>query len=364
MTKKSVLRALSIGLFLLAIDLAVRFTPPGFEHWHYVLHRLYYLAIIAAGLRFGWPGGLLAALASTVSYLSHNQADSPDARNHLDRYLETNVFFLVGLLAGVLADREKAQRKKTERARAELEAVHKELQTNLEHVKRAARMSALGHLSAGLAHEIRNPLAAIEGSAAIIQAEPDRKDRQAEFLEVIQKESRRLNRLVTDFLNFARPRPPELQAIDISACITSVVDLVKQTAARSIVHIDVQIARDLPEVTCDAEQIKQVLLNLVLNAVQAMPEGGTVSVSADKQSAAIAIRVRDNGPGIPEANIESIYDPFFTTKPNGTGLGLAVAYQILQQHGGELLLEQNGPGGACFAMLLPVVRPCGSPPAE
>jgi signal transduction histidine kinase len=142
--------------------------------------------------------------------------------------------------------------------------------------------------------------------------------------------------------------------VAIPDLIDSVASLVQQTAARSVVTFETEIAADLPGVRCDPEQIRQVLLNLLLNAVQAMPEGGTVSLVARKEPGMICIQVRDTGMGIPQSNVESIYDPFFTTKQNGTGLGLAVGYQIMQQHGGELRLEQNGPGGACFAMLLPV----------
>jgi two-component system sensor histidine kinase HydH len=352
---KSIYHVLSIAVGVLAIDISVRFTPEGLEHWHYVLHRLYYLAIISAGLRFGWFGGLITAVFSGVSYLSQNDADSPDAQNVLDRYLESAVFCTVGLLAGILADRERRQREKTEHARAELEFVHQELQKNLEHVKRAARMSALGHLSAGLAHEIRNPLAAIEGAALVVQAEPEREDRRTEFLEIIVKESRRLNRLVTNFLEFAKPRAPELQSVTVSELIASVEALVKQTAARHLVGFSVRIAEGIPPLECDAEQIKQVLLNLLLNAVQAMPQGGKIELAAKVEEGLVIVRVRDTGPGIPQAAVESIYDPFFTTKANGTGLGLPVAYRIMQQHGGDLVLEENGPRGACFALMLPAV---------
>ena len=113
------------------------------------------------------------------------------------------------------------------------------------------------------------------------------------------------------------------------------------------------IAPDLKTLRCDPEQMKQVLLNLVLNAMQAMPQGGEVMVDAAEENGRLRIRVKDQGPGIPATDIDSIYDPFFTTKDTGTGLGLPVAYQIVQQHGGELMLEENGPGGACFAIRLP-----------
>lgn len=343
-----------VAAALLLIELALRFTPEGLEHWIYALHRLYYLPIITAGLRFGWRGGLATAVVSGISYLTHGQSpDSPDARNTPDRLLETLVFCSVGVLAGILSDRERRQRARVERTAVELREVYQALQDNLEHVKRAARMSALGHLSAGLAHEIRNPLASIEGAASIVEREPENVARRIEFLAIIREESRRLNGLVTNFLDFARPRAPALRPTEVRALIESVLTLLVQTSHRGDVRFRREIAPDLKNLRCDPEQMKQVLLNLVLNAMQAMPQGGEVVVDAAEEKGMLRIRVKDQGPGIPAADVDSIYDPFFTTKDTGTGLGLPVAYQIVQQHGGELTLEENGPAGACFAIRLP-----------
>ena len=329
--------AMLLGLFVIAIDFSVRFTPGAMEHWHYVLQRLYYLPIIAGGLRFGWVGGVLVAIACGASHLSNAIiADSPDARNVWDQWLEVAVFTVVGALVGTLSERERYQR---------------------QHVQRAARMSALGHLSAGLAHEIRNPLAAIEGAADILESRSSNPGGQSEFVGIIQKETRRLDKLVTDFLDFARPRPPEFRPTSVSDLIDSVFSLVSQTVARKSVSLRKAIASETPTVACDPEQIKQVLLNLVLNAVQGMPNGGEVRVEAAAMKGRAIIKVRDTGPGIPARNVDSIFDPFFTTKPTGTGLGLAVAYQIIHQHGGELLLLDNSSSGATFAFTLPAYLP-------
>ena len=344
---------LGIGLAIVLIELALRFTPEALEHWIYALHRFYYLPIICAGLIFGWGGGLTAAAICSWSYLMHSQTDSPDARNPLDRHLETLVFCLVGVLAGVLSDRERRQRSKAEETARELQVVYQELQNNLEHVKRAARMSALGHLSAGLAHEIRNPLASIEGAAAIVEQAPENEQQRKEFLGIIQEESRRLNRLVTHFLDFARPRPPELRPTDIGELLESVIKLVSQTAARTNIQFETQVRADLSPLRCDPEQLRQVVLNLILNAVQAMPEGGRVTVGAQQERGYLQIRVRDEGPGIAAEEVDSIYDPFFTTKEAGSGLGLPVAYQMVEQHGGELVLEENTGAGTCFLISLP-----------
>jgi two-component system, NtrC family, sensor histidine kinase HydH len=350
------------GLWLIAgmcalttsmVDLAIRFIPAGFEHWHYALDRLYYLPIVAAGLTLGRMGGLLAAIISGISYLSLTpESVSPNAVDRLDRILETIVFCVVGLLTGVLSHRERRQRTKAEAAVTQLQTVYRELENNVEHVKRAARMSALGHLSAGLAHEIRNPLASIEGAASIVQNEPGDDSLRQEFLTIIQAECHRLNRLITNFLDFARPRAPELRPASIPDLLRSTILLVSQTANRSNISIREDFAPVLPPCQCDAEQIRQAILNLLLNAVQAMPAGGEIVVSARHHQSQMIIRVQDHGPGIPPENVDSIYDPFFTTKSAGTGLGLAVSYQIAKQHGGELTLEENSPLGAGFALTI------------
>ena len=187
---------------------------------------------------------------------------------------QTLIFCLVGLLAGILSDRERRERKKAERASVELGVVYQELRNNVEHLKRAARMSALGHMSAGLAHEIRNPLASIEGSASILLSDTGNESRRIEFVyDIIQRECRRLNRLVTNFLEFARPRAPEMWATDIRALIELTVNVVQQTAARHQIafHIDVPIA--IPKVECDpgADQASALELDPELRAGHAWP---------------------------------------------------------------------------------------------
>ena len=344
-----------IAVVLLAIELGLRFTPPDTEHWHYALHRFYYLAIITGAVSFGWTGGLLTAVISGVLYVLHaSDIDSPDARNVLDRYLETLVFCLVGIVAGVLSNRERKHRLAAERATEELQDVYRELQDNVEHVKRAARMSALGHMSAGLAHEIRNPLAGIDGAAAVLREQPNGNERRTEFLDIIQKETRRLNGLVSNFLEFARPRAPEMQSVQVRSLVQSVADVIQQTAARHNIEFSVDIPDNLPPLRCDAEQIKQVLLNLMLNSVQAMPQGGSIAIGCRLQNNDVMIRVCDTGPGIPPSDMDFIYDPFFTTKETGTGLGLPTAYQIVEQHGGELNVEKSDSSGTCFVFTLPV----------
>jgi signal transduction histidine kinase len=228
------------------------------------------------------------------------------------------------------------------------------LEKNFENMKRVERIYALAQLSAGLAHEIRTPLASLEGAAALVQRETLSEEERHEFLDIIQKETRRLNRLLTSFLEFARPRNPDLRRVEIGEVLDSVLLLVRHAVDTSRLELRKQIEPGLPMLECDPEQLRQVLLNLVMNANQAMPHGGTVLLEARRDGANISIDVHDQGSGIDEGTLDRIFDPFFTTKENGTGLGLSVALQIASQHKGMLTIARNSPHGVTVRLSLPL----------
>jgi signal transduction histidine kinase len=263
-------------------------------------------------------------------------------------------FFLVGLVTGILADRERRQKDSLKRTTTQLDAVYKELQQSFERMKRSERLSAIGQLSAGLAHEIRNPLASIGGAAAILRKNSESAERREEFLEIIEKECLRLNRLLTNFLEFARPRLPQYQLTEVGPILESVIGLAAHSVGRQPIQLRTDIAPDMPAIKCDPEQIKQVLLNLTINSVQAMPDGGEIVLSTRVDGSRVVIEVKDQGPGISPDNLDKIFDPFFTTRDTGTGLGLSVAHQILSQHGGILNAKNNSDRGASFSLFLPI----------
>lgn len=330
-------------------------TPPNADHWLYIVQRFYYLPIVLAGLTGGWRLGLLAALIAGCLFGMGTPAiwTVPPA-NVLDQCLEMTVFCLVGLVSGVLTDRERRQKAALHEATLQLRAVYQELQDNFERMKRAEKLSALGQLSAGLAHEIRNPLASIDGAARVVQRETQSAERRHEFLEIIQKECRRLNGLLTNFLNFARPRQLSLELVDAGQLVESVLTLARHARTPQEMVFESHIEHRLPKLECDPEQVKQVVLNLVMNAIQAMPEGGAVHVNVHADGPAMNIDVRDHGPGIEPEDLDRIFDPFFTTKAAGSGLGLSVAHQILSQHGGTLSVARNTKEGATLRIRLPL----------
>lgn len=352
----------SIFGVMLLITISHYLTPPQFYLSHEILERLYYLPIVVAALFFGWVGGLLAAGCASLCYapfifvISH---DSPQVMT--GRYAEMAVFLAVGALTGALSDRERKRRHELQRATDQLSETHRQLQSSFQQLRRADRLSAVGQLAASLAHEIRNPLGSIEGAIDIVERTAD-EERRREFLGIIKKETKRLNGLLTNLLNFARPRAPQIREAQVDTMVRTVVDLTSNSAQQQGIQLKLQIAPDLPPVECDSEQIIQVLLNVTLNAIQASPAGSKISISADRRENLILMRISDEGSGIVEIETDKIFNPFYTTKEGGTGLGLAISYQILAQHGGGIAVERNPDRGMTFTLTLPIRQNPGQEP--
>lgn len=307
----------------------------------------YSLPVALAAFRHGWLGGLLTALASSALLVWV----TPDLS--LPRIsAEALSLIVLGIAAGLVGERDRRQKSHYQKVAAQLSELYKKVQENFEAMKRAERLSALGQLSAGLAHEIRNPLASISGAASILQRNSSLDTKQGKCVEVITQECQRLNGLLTNFLNFARPRAPRYQMVDIEALLDRVLMLARHGVQGKAVHFEKQVAAGLPRVECDPEQLEQVLLNLTINAVEASSDGARVILAATLEDHRIALRVIDEGHGVAPEDIERLFDPFFTTKEHGTGLGLPVAHQIIRQMGGSILAQRNHGKGMTFSVIL------------
>jgi signal transduction histidine kinase len=332
-------------------------------HWLYTepdkkLHNLLYhldvIPLLIAAMLWGWRISIATTLLTLAAEIPQLWVLWPgDVTYRLDQVGETLVNGVAALVVGVLSDRGRRQTVELKRQSRQLEAMNTALQTNLERLRKAERLYAVGQMAASLAHEIRNPLSGIAGAAGILKRGHASYENVQECCEIIDRESQRLNKLLADFLTFARPRAPRLQPTDVSSVIDSVIALVRHSG-----HIGaVTVRRDgngpLPEVLCDSEQIKQVLLNLVMNAVEA-GRSGTVALGASIENGSIAITVEDEGSGIPADQEDLIFEPFFTTKEKGSGLGLAIAAQIADQHGGTLAAQNLPQRGVRMTLRLPV----------
>ncbi len=350
-------KAIALVLAGIAVTSAGHYlTPPDLRLWHGIFQRLYYLPVVYAAIAFGWVGGLAAAVLSGVLYIPHILITWRHEHHYaMEQYAEIVMFLAVGFVTGVLSDRERKRRTELQVTAQKLSHVYRELQDTFEQVKRADRLSAIGQLAAGLAHEIRNPLASIDGAAEVLEVADNRPELRKETVSIIRKECSRLNRLLTSLLDFARPRRPEWREVDLSKVLDSVIDLVSHSAGKGI-RFHKETARSVPRLLGDEEQLTQVLLNLTLNAAQAMPEGGDIRLAATQEDDGIVIQIRDEGAGIPEEHLDKIFDPFFTTKDTGTGLGLSVVHQIVTQHGGTVSVARNHDKGTTFRLFFPQSR--------
>lgn len=347
-------RAATVAAGILGVSILHYVVPLSHLHWQNTLQHLYYFPIVLSGLGFGWRGGVAAALFASLSNLPFNlQIWNSFPNFAIEQMSEIPLFCAAGAFTGVLAERERRQRTDLERTTQRLTEVYQELQDNFERMKRAERLFALGQLSAGLAHEVRNPLSSIAGAAGILQRNLRLEAREAECLAIITKECQRLNRLVEHFLAFARPRNPSYQLVEVKNLFDPVLDLAAHGVGGKPITFRKEVGLSHP-IECDPELIKQVLLNLVINSIQAMPDGGEVLLSAKQRNGRVLIQVRDDGCGIGTPDRDKIFDPFFTTKDTGTGLGLSVAHKIIEQHGGILTAEGNLPKGMTFSVQLPL----------
>lgn len=223
----------------------------------------------------------------------------------------------------------------------------------LTQMSRAEHLATLGELAAGLAHEVRNPLAGISGAVDIIGRELPATSPNRGIVDEVQKEVRRIQSLLTELLDYARPKPFDIHPADLNATIDHCVQLARQQVASRPIEV-VFVARDLPPVAHDPFQIERLILNLLLNAFQAIKGEGKVEIEATTEENFARIRVCDTGSGISPEHLSSIFRPFFTTKRQGTGLGLSLSRRIVEQHGGRVNVQSTVGQGTEFLIWLPL----------
>ena len=248
--------------------------------------------------------------------------------------------------------------------------------------RRRDRLASLGALAAGVAHEIRNPLAGIGTSAQVMKRRLPVGDSRAQFIDLILEEVSRLDRIVTGLLQFAKPTTPRLTRQSILPALEKALTLVHEVAVRQNVLINVERADTVPEVYIDLDQMVQVVLNVIMNALQALDQGGELTVgvgpvrkrlaersrlgrrSGDRLGGErpapvldlVEVRIQDNGPGIPAAVLARVFDPFYTTRTQGTGLGLSICQTIVREHGGSISIESVVGQGTTVLLDLPVEK--------
>lgn len=353
-------RAAGLAASIVAISALRYATGPSASLLHELSLRLYYIPILISAYWYGVAGGLLLAVVSSIAYVNRVSEIVPTFDPA--RFAEVLVFYMIGLSVGLLASAQRRVAARYRSAAATLEAANVQLRDSHEQIRRIDRLRTLGEVATGLAHEIRHPLASICGAIEIIEARSRPNSPEAEFSRLAMAEVQRLDRLVWEFLRYARPHDPELRSMPVTEVVAQAVTLLRVEAERAHVALDVQSAVAAPDVAIDPLQIEQVLLNVILNAVQATPPGGRVLVREQLDGDEVRVEVIDEGPGIAAEHLSNIFSPFFTTREKGTGLGLAIAQRIVTSHDGRLEVVQTSARGTCFRISLPVTGPASVAP--
>jgi signal transduction histidine kinase len=229
-----------------------------------------------------------------------------------------------------------------------------DLEQSRQQVIHAAKLAVVGEMAAIMAHEVRTPLSILQTSAQILQADAALTEDGRDMSRIIVEESARLNRLISTLLDCARPRPPDMQALTLEAVIERAIELLSKQAENKSIAIEIVKPEPLTIIEADEELLVQVFLNLMLNAIQMLSVAGRIRVQVIASDATrVQIKVEDNGPGIASDSRQRLFDPFFTTRDTGIGLGLTVTQQIVVAHGGSIAAGRSELGGACFTIFLP-----------
>ena len=219
---------------------------------------------------------------------------------------------------------------------------------------KSKHLSSLGEMVAGVSHEIRNPLGIISSSAELLKKRMEPQDALNAIADIIFTESRRLNDIITDFLNYARPKTPKQSPCSIEQVITKNIQFLQpQISAKGYV-IHTAFAEDIPDIMADGDMLYQAFLNLLINGMQAMPDGGTIHVTIEKEDEAVWVVIEDDGQGVPQQVMEKIWNPFFTTKEKGTGLGLGIVKNIIESHQGTIRIGNRKENGARVTVKFPL----------
>ncbi|MBW2049386.1 MAG: hypothetical protein JRJ09_12795 [Deltaproteobacteria bacterium] len=323
-----------IAILVVGISLVHYLLELKYYHYHILYRELYYLPVILAGLWFGLRGGLTTSIGVTICFLPFIfltwDGFSP---NDFNRLMEIFLLYIVGLILGLFRDRERIALKK---------------------ILKTERLTAIGRSLAGVAHDLKTPLIAIGGYTRLVQRNMKKDDPDYRKLDVVIHETRRLETMIREMLDFSRPLVLNCCQGDLRKTLEECLDIIEHQGEKCKVKVETRFTSHLPVLSFDDSRMKQCIINLLINAIQASPEGEAVIVRTSVKGGLVNVDITDRGKGILPEKEEEIFFPFFTTKTDGTGLGLPIAKKIAEAHGGDLQIKKSDVKGATFRVSLPV----------
>ncbi len=377
---------LFLGVTILLLIALISFlhysTPTNKWQFHIIYMQSYFIPILVGALQFGVKGGLGSAVIISLIYFPHIMLQWGGINeNNLLRFIQIVLFNVIGYFTGVKAEREQEEKRRYQEVALQLQQSFRKIQEQAaklaeleEQLRTTDRLAIVGELSASLAHEVRNPLGAIQGAVEILRDEVPKDPNTEKFFEILLQETRRLSDVVENYLGLARKEKHILSRFDVREVLQTSMILFEKSARKAGIELEL----DLPDypitIYGDAIQLQQIMLNLLLNAREAMPHGGRIEIVCrlvsdedrpEKPSPSgkpatlipewewVQIQVRDTGMGIPPENLNRIFDPFFTTKARGTGLGLAIVKRIVEKNGWQIAVDSAPGKGTTFNLRIP-----------
>ena len=305
------------------------------HHYHLVYQGVYFLPIMLAGFWFGLRGALSTSLSITILYLPftimHWEGFSGGDFNNV---MEMVLYNLVGVILGILRDRERAGQRR---------------------LREFEGLASIGKAVSGLAHDMKTPLVAIGGIIRLLRRNLEKDSLDVRKLDIVIEETQRLEYMVKEMLDFSRPLQLHPSREDLNQLVSQSIAIIADLARERNVRVLSKFSEDLPLVCLDRMRMKQVLINLLINAIEASPDGETVTTRSFQNGGKLIIDVSDHGCGLPSVKKEEIFLPFFTTKERGTGLGLSIAKKIIEAHEGSLEVLDNPQKGVTFRVMIPIV---------
>jgi signal transduction histidine kinase len=335
MFNKKALKLATIIFLITAISIVIFVTRHSQYHYHSVYREFYFIPLILGAFWFGLRGALLASGSITLFYLAFIgifwQGLSAE---EINTFIEIIFLNSMAIVLGILREREHRERRRTQKMES---------------------LALIGKTVSGIAHDMKIPLVAIAGFSRRILKKLEADDPHREKVTIIYQEAQRLESMVTDMLDYARPLNLRISREDVNQVIQQSMTIVKGMAKEKQVSIESRLSSDIPPLNLDPMRIKRVLINLLTNAVQASPPGESVFISSVSEEERIIIDITDHGPGISAEQKENIFTPFFTTKKEGIGLGLVMVKNIVTAHSGEVeFIDNLSPEtGVTFRVILP-----------
>src|SRR5687767_1120691 len=351
----------SIFLGALGIDLVLVFVLVFLTGGGNSLFYLLFFPLVAVNAYYFGPWVALAVALIAGGLMAAAAALAPPWIGWTGVTLLTVLFGLPAVVVGLVAGRERRARGEVERLNAELTGTLRRLQDAQQELLVAERMATVGRLSLRVAHEVRNPISAIELNAEILEDIVRARsgadmDEAGGLVASIRDQVNTLDALTEEYLAFARFPKPHFEEESVNDLLKELADFVRPVATRQGLTIHVEVDRSVPLMEIDRGLLRQAIHNLVKNGMEALSRGGELTIASQLAGDAVDLRVSDTGDGIQREVAEQLFEPFFTTKPQGTGLGLSIARQITEEHGGDLRWENRAGGGATFIIRLPLRR--------